>query len=247
MPARLKLIVAYDGTGFAGWQSQADGNTIQDQLERAFLRVSGKRLRVHGAGRTDAGVHALGQCAHVDLADRRLASGQWVAALNANLPPAIRVLRSVYTRENFHARYSARGKVYQYRIWSAPILSPLEYERAWHIAAPLDLSRLRAVAKKFVGRHDFAGFAANRGKVEKDTIRTIRAVRVRKKGAFIIVEFEGDGFLYKMVRLIVGAMVNYSFGKLDLNDVTARLKSGQQNLLRYAAPAHGLFLLRVRY
>jgi tRNA pseudouridine38-40 synthase len=247
MPARLKLIVAYDGAGFAGWQSQSHGNTIQDQLERAFLRVNGKRLRVHGAGRTDAGVHALAQCAHVDLADRRLSSGEWVAALNANLPPTIRVLRCAYVHENFHARYSAKGKVYQYRIWSASILPPLEYGRAWHVTAPLDLARLQAAAKEFVGRHDFAGFAANRGKVEKDTVRTIRSVRVRKKGACITIEFEGDGFLYKMVRLIVGAMVKYSLGQLDMNALTARLKSGRTNGLRYAAPAHGLFLLRVRY
>ena len=111
MPSRLKLIVAYEGSGFAGWQSQAHRNTIQDHLERAFHRVINKRLRVHGAGRTDAGVHALGQCAHVDLADRRLSPGKWVAALNAHLPPAIRILRCAYTRKDFHARYAAKGKV----------------------------------------------------------------------------------------------------------------------------------------
>src|SRR6202047_3500606 len=121
MSQRLKLIVAYDGARFAGWQSQSHRNTIQDYLERAFERVGGERLRVHGAGRTDAGVHALAQCAHVDLDDRRLSSREWVAALNANLPATIRVLRSAYANETFHARYSVRAKMYRYRIWSAPI------------------------------------------------------------------------------------------------------------------------------
>src|SRR5438128_6238277 len=116
MSRRLKLIVAYDGEHFAGWQSQIHRNTIQDQLERAFHRISGERVRVHGAGRTDAGVHALGQCAHVDLAQPKLPAGDWVRALNALLPPAIRVLRCSFVSTKFHARLSAKGKVYRYRI-----------------------------------------------------------------------------------------------------------------------------------
>lgn len=247
MPARLKLILAYDGAGFSGWQSQSHGNTIQDQLERAFRRVTGKQVRVHGAGRTDAGVHALAQCAHIDLPNRRLSPGEWVAALNANLPPTLRVLRCAYVSNNFHARYSAKGKVYCYRIWSAAILPPLEYRRAWHVAVPLDLAEWQRAAKKFIGRHDFAGFAANRGKVEKDTIRTIRSIRIQKTGACLRIEFEGDGFLYKMVRLMVGAMVQCALGKLDVAELTARLNSGQTKGSRYVAPAEGLFLLRVRY
>jgi tRNA pseudouridine38-40 synthase len=247
MPSRLKLIVAYDGSGFAGWQSQAHRNTIQDHLERVFHRVTGKRLRVHGAGRTDAGVHALGQCAHVDLADRRLSPGKWIAALNAHLPPAIRVLRCAYARKNFHSRYSAKGKVYRYRIWAAPILPPLERERAWHLPGPLDLGLLRGAAAKFAGQHDFAGFAANRGKLENNTVRTIKYVHVRKQGPCISIDIEGDGFLYKMVRLMVGAMVQCALGKLNVNELAARLDSGRASGNRHVAPAGGLFLLRVRY
>lgn len=244
---RLKLIVAYNGAGFAGWQSQSHRNTIQDHLERAFQRVTGKRMRVHGAGRTDAGVHALAQCAHVDLADRRLSSVQWSAALNANLSPMIRVMRSAYVKKGFHARYSAKGKIYRYRIWSAPILPPLEHERAWHVAAPLDLSLLKAAAAKFIGRHDFAGFAANRGKPEEDTVRTIKYVRVRKAGPCITIDFEGDGFLYKMVRLMTGAIVQCALGKLPVHELGLHLDSAPAKGPRYAAPAEGLFLLRVRY
>lgn len=247
MPSRLKLIVAYDGSGFAGWQSQTHRNTIQDHLEHAFHRVIGKRLRVHGAGRTDAGVHALGQCAHVNLADRRLSARKWIAALNAHLPPAIRVLRCAYARKDFHSCYSAQGKVYRYRIWAAHILPPLEYKRAWHIPTSLDLGLLRDAAAKFTGRQDFIGFAANRGKKECNTIRTIKYVHVRKHGPCISIDFEGDGFLYKMVRLMVGAMVQCALGKLSLNELAARLDSGRTSGNRHVAPAGGLFLLRVRY
>jgi len=131
MARRLKLIVAYDGSQFAGWQSQSHGNTIQDHLERAFGRITGTPARVHGAGRTDAGVRALAQCAHVDLSGKPLPPARWVEALNALLPPAIRVLRCGYVSNNFHARLSAKGKIYRYRIWSGPVLPPFEYRRAW--------------------------------------------------------------------------------------------------------------------
>ena len=247
MPARLKLIVAYNGAGFAGWQSQSHRNTIQDLLERAFFRVAGAPMRAHGAGRTDAGVHALAQCAHVDLPDRRLSSVQWFGALNANLPATIRVMRCAYVPKDFHARYSAKGKVYRYRIWAAPILPPLEFERAWHIAAPLDFRLLKEASKTFVGKHDFAGFAANRGKQKSDTIRTITGVGVRKTGPCVTIDFEGDGFLYKMVRLMTGGIAQCAQGKLNADELSKRLRLGRPFGARYAAPAEGLFLLRVRY
>ena len=167
---RLKLIIAYDGAPFAGWQSQSHRNTVQDHLERAFERVLGKAIRVQGAGRTDAGVHALAQCAHVDLPNDRLSAARWAEALNALLPPAIRVLRCQYVSNDFHARLSAKGKIYRYRIWLSAVLPPFEYGRAWRIPRPVDLTILRRAARQFVGTHDFAGFAANRGKQEKSTI-----------------------------------------------------------------------------
>jgi tRNA pseudouridine38-40 synthase len=247
MARRLKVVVAYDGTPFAGWQSQAHHNTVQDNLECAFERVLGKRVRVHGAGRTDAGVHALAQCVHVDLPNDRLSATRWAGALNALLPPTIRVLRSQYVSNDFHARLSAKGKIYRYRIWLTPVLPPLEYSRAWHIRHPIDLKIVKRAAKHFVGTHDFAGFAANRGKPDKNTIRTIHSVRVRQKGACVTIEVDGDGFLYKMVRLIVGSLVKCALGKMRLEDVAARLRSGQAASARFAAPAEGLYLVRVRY
>jgi tRNA pseudouridine38-40 synthase len=246
MSRKLKLIVAYDGAPFAGWQSQSHRNTVQDHLERAFERVIGEAVRVHGAGRTDAGVHAFAQCAHVDVS-KFLPTDRWIKALNALLPPAIRVLRCRYVSQNFHARLSAKGKIYRYRIWTAPILPPFEHRRAWHIARAFDLKILKSAAKYFVGTHDFAGFAANRGKPERTTVRTINSVRIRKEGPCVTIEFDGDGFLYKMVRLMVGALVKCALGTMHVQDITVRLKSSEPSPARVAAPAEGLFLVRVRY
>lgn len=258
MSKRLKLIVAYDGASFAGWQSQRHGNTIQDYLELAFARVTGERVRVHGAGRTDAGVHALAQCTHVDLHSTRPTVEHWPAALNASLPPTIRVLRCRFVSEKFHARYSAKSKIYRYRIWVGPVLPPHELNRTWHMVGPIDFERLHVAARKFIGAHDFAGFAANRGKSPNrgdssrghsgtNTIRTIRLVRVRRKGALIEIDFEADGFLYKMVRLMVGAMVDVALGKSEPEEISKRLRSPHHASARFAAPAAGLFLVRVRY
>lgn len=247
MPQRLKFTVAYDGASFAGWQSQLHRKTIQDELERAFHRISGARVRVHGAGRTDAGAHALKQCGHVDLPDRKISSERWTSALNAVLPPSVRVMRCRYVSQKFHARFSVKGKLYRYRIWAAQILPPLEFRRAWHISAPLDLELLKAAGKKFVGRQDFAAFAANRGKKEESTVRTIRSVQVRKSGPCITIEVAGDGFLYKMVRLMVGAMARVALGKNNLSEIETRLKPDRAEGHRLVAPPDGLYLAKIWY
>jgi len=247
MRQRLKFIVAYNGGAFAGWQSQTHHKTVQDELERAFHKISDENVRVHGAGRTDAGVHALAQCAHVDLPNRKMSVDRWMMALNAILPETIRVLRCRCVTQEFHARFSARGKLYRYRIWAAPILPPLEFGRAWHISTPVNVDLLKAGGEKFVGRHDFAAFAANRGKKEESTARTIRSVIVRKAGACITIDVAGDGFLYKMVRLMVGAMVRVALGKMHLSEIETRLRSGRMDGQRFVAPAEGLYLVRIWY
>jgi tRNA pseudouridine38-40 synthase len=249
MPQRLKFIVAYDGAPFAGWQSQANGNAVQDHMERAVAKVAGAQLRVHGAGRTDAGVHALAQCAHVDLPARTLPDTQWPLALNAYLPPTIRVLRSRHVSQSFHARFSAVGKTYRYRIYNSRVLPPIELGRTWQVPRPLDRELFASAAKLFIGRHDFAGFAANRGLAEQNTLRTINAVRVRSTGPTIEFDISGDGFLYKMVRLMVGATVRFAAGTMSLAEFHARLTAPEPRspAPRFVAPAEGLFLLRVRY
>ncbi|MEY2545486.1 MAG: tRNA pseudouridine38-40 synthase [Verrucomicrobiota bacterium] len=245
MSRRYKLIVAYDGASFSGWQSQADGNAIQDHLERAIDRISGEDVRVHGAGRTDAGVHALAQCAHVDLA-KNLAPERWLRAINSALPPAIRVIRCTRVAQSFHARFSAKGKIYRYRIWNGEVLPPLEHGRAWHITREVDVDLMKAAARALVGEHDFAGFAANRGKPVENTRRTIETIRVRRSGTLIEIEFAADGFLYKMARMLTGALVDCGLGKISMADIHNRLR-GAKPRARSAAPACGLFLVRVRY
>jgi tRNA pseudouridine38-40 synthase len=239
---RLRLLIAYDGSGFRGWQSQAGGQTVQDHLEAAFKTLCGERIVVHGSGRTDAGVHALGQCAHVEV-NREM---DWRTALNGNLPREIRVLRCVRARGNFHARFSAKGKIYQYRIWNGDVLSPFELRRAWHLAGPLNLEAMREAARAFEGRHDFQMFAANRGQAEKDTTRNIHSVSLRKKGPVITVRFHGDGFLYKMVRLMTGALVKTGQGRAPVESIASYLEGGAGKC-SYAAPAEGLYLMRVIY
>ena len=247
MSQRLKLIVAYDGSEYAGWQSQTHHNTIQDELERAVHQISGARVRVHGAGRTDTGVHALAQCAHVDLANRKLTAPRWMTALNGVLPPTIRVLRCRYVAGKFHARFSAKGKTYRYRIWSGPVLPPLELKRAWHISRSFDRDLFAAAGKQFVGEHNFAAFAASRGKPEENTTRTIWSLAVRGRSGNIAVEISGNGFLYKMVRLIIGTMVQVARDKANIGEIDAGLRSGRPNKGRLVAPAEGLYLVRVWY
>ena len=247
MSQRLKLIIAYDGAPFGGWQSQKHRNTIQDRLECAFRRIGGNYLRVHGAGRTDAGVHALAQCAHVDVPDRRLTAESWKNALNAGLPATIRILRCEYVSPDFHARFSVKRKTYRYRIWAGPVLPPLELNRAWHIPISLDVDLIRAAGKQLVGKHDFAAFAANRGKREENTVRTISSLAIRKRGPDLTIEVTGDGFLYKMVRIIVGSMVRVAIGKMEVREVTVGLESGESTNARSVAPSCGLYLMKVWY
>ena len=243
------MIVAYDGAPFSGWQSQANGNGIQDHLESAFEQICSQRVRVHGAGRTDAGVHALAQCAHTDLPERRYDADRWRSALNGLLPAAIRVMRCRFVAESFHARFSAKGKLYRYRIWNDEVLPPLENNRAWHIRDAIDFKLVATSAKLFAGRHDFASFAANRGATVDDTSRTLRRVTVRKSGPLLTLDFEGDGFLYKMVRLIVGSLLHIGVGKTSAGEIESRLAHPARAIARArnVAPACGLFLVRVRY
>ena len=246
---RLKLIVSYDGRDFAGWQSQRHGNTIQDKLETSFTKICGGKIAVIGAGRTDAGVHALGQCAHADVPEKKLSAERWLSALNATLPPTVRILRAGFVSKNFHARFSARAKLYAYRIVNTRVLSPLELGRAWHVVEPLDLQILKTGAELFLGHHNFAGFAANRGKSEKDTVRRIESVRVVARVGVVAIEILGNGFLYKMVRMMVGALVRCGLGKDPIEAIASRLRNAldRRERIILVAPAEGLYLVRIRY
>lgn len=237
--------IAYDGAPFAGWQSQRGGKTIQDHLQLAFLKIAGTKVVVHGAGRTDAGVHALRQCAHADVPPGRLALEEWRNALNANLPRQIRVLQCTRASADFHARFSASGKIYTYRVWNAAVLSPFELDRAWHLPGDIDLELLKNSAQLLCGTHDFAGFAANRGTRPRTTVRTISRVTVKHAGSLITLRFEGDGFLYKMVRLLTGTLLQIARGRSNPSLIADVL--GLKCKTTFAAPAAGLYLTRVVY
>jgi tRNA pseudouridine38-40 synthase len=243
---RLKLTIAYDGRPFSGWQSQPNRNGIQDHLKHAFSEIIAQPVNLHGAGRTDAGVHAFAQVAHVDVPKRKYALRTWTAALNAHLPEEIRVLRCGRVRDGFHAQYSAVGKVYTYRIWNDPIHHPLEIGRSWHIAQPLDLDALQAAGDRLVGTHDFASFAANRGTVE-ETTRTIYHIRVQRRKELLTLQFAGNGFLYRMVRMLMGSMAKVASGGKPLNWIDQLLNEPGKQKASFTAPPEGLYLLKVMY
>jgi tRNA pseudouridine38-40 synthase len=246
---RLKLTLAYDGAPFAGWQSQVGGNTVQDRVEAALAKVAKAEIALHGSGRTDAGVHALGQVAHFDApVDSRMKPADWLRALNANLPPEIRILRAVRAAADFHARFSAQGKTYRYELWTAPALPPHLHRRAWHVAPTPDFARLREALEIFVGEHDFRAFAANRGgKPVEDTVRRISAIRAARSGPLWRITFEGSGFLYKMVRMLTGAAVRVAQGREDIATLRRLIAEPRSGRWSHVAPADGLTLVQVRY
>ena len=243
---RLRMTVAYDGTQFSGWQSQAHRKSVQDALESAFRLLCGGRIVVHGAGRTDAGVHAGGQSAHVDVPDDRLPVDAWLPAVNAHIPPGVRVMGLKTAAPDFHARFSARGKIYRYTIWNGPVMPPLLINRAWHVPGELDADLLRSVCKSFAGRHDFAAFCARGSNAPEPTTRTVSAVRAMRKGPLWTLTFEGEGFLYKMVRMLAASAVRCAVGRLSLDEILSLLKNAGPRT-NHVAPAGGLCLVRVLY
>ncbi|MBK1883954.1 tRNA pseudouridine(38-40) synthase TruA [Luteolibacter pohnpeiensis] len=250
---RLKLTIAYDGRPYNGWQSQVCGNTVQDFLNRALEEVAKQPLRVQGSGRTDTGVHAHAQTAHFDAPDElSMNPFNWVPALNTKLPATIRVMACEEVAADFHARFSAVGKIYRYDLCTDPVLPPLKAGLAWHLPRSLDPGVLSEALACFVGRHDFHAFAAYRGNETEDSdyIRTIHAADLKPLADGYQIEFHGDGFLYKMVRLLVGAAVKTAQGRYRLDDLTSLLDQpeglpfGKSPL---SAPADGLTLWEVIY
>jgi len=243
---RLKLTVAYDGRPFCGWQSQPNRNTIQDHMKHAFAEILARPVILHGAGRTDAGVHAFAQVAHVDVPYGKYALRTWTAALNAHLPSEIRVIKCTRAREGFHAQYSAVGKVYTYRIWNHPIHHPFEIGRSWHVAHPLDLDAFLAARTLLVGTHDFASFAANRG-VAEETTRTIYYIQIKRRKELLTLEFAANGFLYRMVRMLTGSMAKVASGRKPLGWIAQLLAEPGKQKANTTAPPQGLYLLKVIY
>jgi tRNA pseudouridine38-40 synthase len=244
----LKLTVAYDGTAYVGWQRQAEGVSIQGLLEAALEPFEGQPVTVHGAGRTDAGVHALGQVASVRLT-AALEVTRLARALNAVLPVDVRIVSVEEESADFHARYSATGKTYEYRIINAPFVSPFMYRYVWHVPYRLNVDAMRAAAELLRGHHDFAAFQSART-AARSSERTITAIEWETGSgpdAPIVLRISGDGFLRHMVRNIMGTLVEVGWGRWPVASITSILASRDRAHAGAAAPPQGLFLLAVMY
>ena len=257
----LKLLVAYDGTDFVGWQRQADGTSVQGLLEHALGLLAGEPVTVVGAGRTDAGVHATGQVAGVRLRSA-LAPGEVRRAVNAHLPPAIRVLRVDEADRQFHARFQAQAKTYEYRILNGPVVSPFAHRYVWHYAGPLDVARMTEAARALEGQHDFACFQSTGGGARTSVRRVFESlVTVREadsdaaalpepsleESRLIVYRVTGDGFLRHMVRAVVGTLVEIGRGAADVPLVSDLLAGRDRGAAGPTAPARGLCLAAVSY
>jgi tRNA pseudouridine38-40 synthase len=242
----FKLTVTYDGTQYAGWQLQPNGKTVQEVMELALAKIDGHDVRVYGSGRTDAGVHARGQVANCTLRTR-LKVPILLKALNANLPEDVRVLRLQVTDAEFHARFSARGKEYRYQIDCGAVADPFLRAYAWHHPWPLNVAAMRRAAGLLKGRHDFSALSAKPRRPVENTVRTISKLAVTKQGNILTVAVAAEGFLYKMVRSIVGALVKVGEGRLVVEELQGLVKAKKRTALVETAPAHGLFLWRVFY
>lgn len=243
---RWKCVCAYVGTDFNGWQSQPDGRAVQDVIERRLKWILDRDVRIHGSGRTDAGVHALAQVFHFDAAWPH-GPEKLLAAFRGGLPPTLQVKSARLAPSTFHARLSATGKIYFYQIHHGGAADPFLHPFCWSIHRPLDVAAMRAAAKKLAGRHDFRAFAAVNGPERETTVRHLRRLEVAGRGARLRITAEADGFLYKMMRGIVGALVAAGQGKLAPAQVGALLRAGRRTNAVQTAPAQGLFLSRVLY
>ena len=241
----LRLVVEYDGTEFAGWQRQAGQRTVQQCLEDAFATMTGVAVGVRGAGRTDAGVHADGQVASVELASRIPALG-FLRGLNSNLPRDIAVLDVADMPAGFNARRAARGKIYRYLIWNHPVRSHRRARDTWHVFAPLDVHAMREAATLVSGEHDFRAFRASDCE-RKSTVRLIRRFDVRREGALFTCEVEGTAFLKNMVRILVGTLVAVGRGRMTDATIRDLLAHGDRTRAGMTAPACGLTLAKVIY
>ncbi len=246
---KFKLIIAYDGTNYAGWQIQKIGLGVQQLVEESLGKIFPSVKRIHSSSRTDTGVHALGMVAHVEIPrdEFKMAVNKLALAINSYLPPDIRVMSATRCAEKFHARFDATGKQYRYLVWNHHAMNPLLRHQAWHVGHKLDWVQMRAAAKHFLGKHDFKSLAGTRSYEMESTVRTLTRCDIKRSGELLTVTIEGDGFLYKMCRGIVGTLVQVGQGKIGAAEIPKILASKDRRVAGMTAPAHGLILWKVFY
>ncbi len=241
----IKLTIQYEGTNYIGWQKQLKGDSIQGEIEKAIKNITGEEVNLIASGRTDSGVHALGQVANF-LTNSSIPPDKFKYALNTKLPEDISIIESEEVPCDFHARYDAIGKRYMYLIYNNPIRNPIYRRFVYHIPYPLDYENMKEGVKYLIGTHDFAAFMASNSSVE-NTIRTINNAYLSRKNELILFRIEGNGFLYNMVRIIVGTLIEIGRGKLKPYDISHIIESKNRKLAGPTASSQGLFLERVYY
>ena len=246
---KFKLTIAYEGTNYAGWQVQKTGTGVQEKIEMALAKLFPSRPRLHSSSRTDTGVHALGMVAHFEAPSREctLLPAKLLLALNAWLPQDIRVIAAARARNDFHARFDATGKQYRYFVWNAPAMNPLIRHTAWHVPRLLDLRAIRTAAPAFIGKHDFRSFSSNQGYAKTSTVRTLTRCDLKRSGHLLTFIIEGDGFLYRMCRGIVGTLIQVGQAKFSADEISRMLARKDRRGSGMTAPAHGLVLWKVFY
>jgi tRNA pseudouridine38-40 synthase len=246
MKKTFKLLIEYDGTDFHGWQRQRRDRTVQEEIEAALSTMTRQQIVVHGSGRTDAGVHALGQVASFGC-ETRLSAREFLNGLNGLLPEDIAILDCRQAAQDFHARYRAKSKVYRYCILNRPFPAAVDRRFCWHIRTPLNVDAMTQSASQLLGTHDFSSFEAA-GSPRNHSRRTVMAADWKKQAPDRLqFTIEADGFLRCMVRNIVGTLVEIGSGKRRVEDIEAILAAADRSLAGPTAPAHGLFLVEVRY
>lgn len=242
---RIKLTITYDGTAYHGWQIQPNADTVQERVERAIFSLTGEKTTVIGSGRTDSGVHALAQTAHFDTSSA-IPVNNFFTGINNFLPLDVRVLAAEEVGGDFHARFSAKEKTYRYYLYESDIELPALLNRAVAIKGKLNIEKMKEAARVFVGKHDFRSFQST-GADTVTSVRTIKRLTVNRKQGFVVIGVTADGFLYNMVRKIVAALVSAGLGKTTSDDIKAKLELADKDVVREVFPAHGLYLVKVKY
>jgi len=240
----IKLVIEYDGTNYAGWQQQKNGKTIHQTLSKAIERVVNEKITLHGSGRTDAGTHAIGQVANFKT-QSNIPIYNLVQAINFYLPKDIVVKSAKKVPEKFHSRYSARSKVYRYTILNNVTRNAIGRKYCHYYSTALDIEKMQKASNALIGRHDFSAFKSKSDVIS--SVRTIKKLEIKKKGEYLLFTIEADGFLYKMVRAIVGTLLEVGRGKMTIKEFNKTVKSGIRSKAGNTVPANGLCLLRVKY